>query len=284
MIFDYFNRLTENIKENYSGGEVDSIPSRGNRTKFILSIAIATTVVFAPACGTKSGKKKSASVEKTCILKDGQQNTLQGKWSALPIKISFRNGDWGGEEVNQINKGGETWNTFYNESKGLTPFSLGAGNLSNSNQTVPSCTGSGPIADGVVLYKRYSSWTKASAAVAVTTTCYNTNQGGLAQIYNAIMEFNYVYFFTQASGQFPDLQSISVHELGHVLGLDHNCGPLGAPNKTLYSAGCPDPNANFDDPIIQAVMYPNVFFNSSGQGQVKQELTSDDQGRANCLY
>ena len=160
----------------------------------------------------------------------------------------------------------------------------GAGNISSNAQSTPTC-GGGTLADGTVLYKRFSSWTHNAAAIAITTTCFTpANNGGLATIFNAIMEFNYVNFYIPSAGRFPDMQSIAVHELGHLLGLDHTCGPLGRPNQNLPFTACPDPNVDPSNPVIATVMYPQVFFDQNGAGQVKQALTADDEGRANCAY
>jgi len=227
-----------------------------------------------------------------------QVHSVQGYWEKPPIKISFKNGDWNASEIGAIQAGAKTWNTFFGASKGFAIFDQGpdgTGNTSNSNQAGPTCSG-GTLGDGAVIYRRASGWTKSKSAIAVTTTCYRNNTGGNSNgvpiLYNAIMEFNYVDFFmsgtkcpsTGASPCVPDIQSIALHELGHLLGLDHACGPLGAPNQSKSYMGCPNAATDPDDPIISTVMFPTVFFDTSGTGEVKQKLTENDQGRANCAY
>ncbi|MBI3555095.1 MAG: hypothetical protein HY074_02375 [Deltaproteobacteria bacterium] len=255
-------------------------------------ISAVLVLLVVTACAPKGGKSSvnasgGGAVVTACVLPVTEANTIQGHWATTPAKVSLHVGDFDPSEVNAIQAGGASWNTFFQASKSFNMFDMGppgGGNISSNAQSTPTC-GSGTLADGTVLYKRFSNWTHNAAAIAVTTTCFTpNNNGGLATIFNAIMEFNYVNFYVASAGRFPDMQSIAVHELGHLLGLDHTCGPLGRPNQAKPFTACPDVNADPNNPVIATVMFPQVFFDPSGAGEVKQILTADDQGRANCAY
>lgn len=254
----------------------------------LLSWVLVSACAVSSKYGGTSGGTAPVLVTQ-CTVPTTEVNTIQGNWTSAPtapIKVSMYAGDWASSEISAIQAGGATWNAFTTASKGFTMFDMGpsGGYQSTANQTVPDCSG-GTLSDGTVLYKRFSSWTKSSAAIAVTTTCFRTQTNGtLPQIYNAIMEFNYVNFFTQQSGKFPDVQTIALHELGHLLGLDHSCGPLNQPNQNKAYTSCPDPTADPSNAVFNTVMFPTVFFDQNGVGEVKQALNADDEGRANCAY
>lgn len=265
---------------------------RNDRILICASTAVSWCLLSGCGLGGKKNNNGSngagGAIVTACVLSDGQTNTLLGRWSSTPIKVSIHGGgEFNASDIAAVQAAGATWNSFFSASKGLSVFDMGPGGsgyTSTSVQNSPAC-GSGTIADGTVIYKRPSSWTKSTAAVAVTTTCYTpANNGGLATIYNAIMELNYVNFFTAASGHFPDLQSIVTHELGHLMGLDHSCGPLNRPNQSKSYMACPDYNADPNNPLISTMMFPQVFFDQTGAGEVKRALTENDEGRANCLY
>ena len=91
------------------------------------------------------------------------------------------------------------------------------------------------------------------------------------------MELNYQNFFVTGK-PVPDLQSIITHEMGHLLGLGHSC-------ETDTETGVPNCNESGLPPAYQAaLMFPTFTFDSNGNGQIKRDLQSNDEGRANCLY
>lgn len=73
-----------------------------------------------------------------------------------------------------------------------------------------------------------------------------------------------------------DVQSLLLHELGHVLGLLHSCNGSGGADTDVTSAvNCSLAPVEY----LNAVMFPALFV-----GQVRRALTQNDYNRINCLY
>ena len=123
------------------------------------------------------------------------------------------------------------------------------------------------------------------SALAITSIFKNSKTG---EILDADIEFNAVdYSWGDLVGQ-PDLansttadfQNALTHELGHVLGLDHNCyaasdledrrnDNTGAPEVDCYG------NPTLPDTVISATMYPSVVLADT---QRRTLSVDDEQG------
>jgi hypothetical protein len=175
-----------------------------------------------------------------------------------------------------------TWNSFYGASLGMQALDYGSAsspNTSNNPKPTSVCSASivkdGAFSGQVVIYKT-TNWPYSSEAIALTSFCPSP-ASPLPLMYQAIMEVNYKNFFISGKRQ-PDLQTIVLHEFGHLMGLSHSCessAKTGIPN-------CNDASLNPD--YFTALMYPSFGFDSAGTGEQKRNLRSNDQGRANCLY
>jgi hypothetical protein len=240
------------------------------------------------ACALYNPTSSSKSVVKECNIPSDQSGTITAKWPVIPIPIALHQGDFDDSEASSISAAASTWNTFFTASSSVTTLDPGSsGSIRTSSNSNPRQAGSicaqgimqgnTKFTGNVVIYK-LSKWSAnyPQNAMALTTTCF-LQATPYPKFYMAVMEINYQNFFVSGT-KVPDLQSIVLHELGHLHGLNHSCEATtksGTPN-------CNDPNLNPD--YIVASMFPTFSFDPSGIGEQKRDLQSNDQGRANCLY
>lgn len=252
------------------------------RTGLHCVFAMAMGIVM-QACAPKVDDEVETIYQ--CELPADQSKTLSARWKKTVIPLAFKSGDFSGSELGAIMDAADRWNTHYMKTQGMPVFDYGTRSsprMSTVSKAASICSytlinnTTGQFQGSVVIYK-HTSWPYSAVdAIALTSFC-KTAATPLSNMYMAIMEVNYQYFFVSGRRQ-PDLSSIFVHELGHLLGLDHSCSAStkeGFPN-------CND--ASLNQAYYDAIMFPTVFFDSSGVGQSRVQLQVNDQSRANCLY
>lgn len=246
---------------------------------FSLSWGISGCAVYEEKPGTKSFVKE-------CVLPPDQSGTLSGKWKTTAVPVALHEGEFAPEEAAEIATAASTWNEFFAASLNLTaldigskenPRTIGGPHPTKANLCDSSIVSGSQFSGQVVIFKN-PNWPSnyPKTAIAITSFCTAAVQP-IPTFFNAMIEINYQFFFVEGQ-KIPDLQTIVLHELGHIMGLNHSC-------ESNPVTGVPDCNsATLSPDYSAAVMYPVFGFDGAGIGQQKRELTANDQGRTNCLY
>ncbi len=228
-------------------------------------------LVFSLGCGAQ--QKIAEKLYTECVVSSEQSSTLRGKWSARPIPLAVQPLDFSTQEESALINAVDTWNSFFKASKGFSLYvdlvkqsstRASASTICNSNM-VTSSGFSGRIS----IQKNSTSWSYGADVMALTTTCPIISPNSERPLFiSGLVEINAVNFFAPGK-PLPDIETVLVHELGHLLGLGHSC----------EGAGCTNAPREF----LDAVMYPSAPF-SQGRATVRRDLGKNDQERANCLY
>ena len=127
-------------------------------------------------------------------------------------------------------------------------------------------------------------WKHDAAAAAITTVSFvdNPNSERDGQIIDADVELNGVYFTFSTSGNMEtDVENTVVHELGHLIGLDHPCDD-GARTPTPYDhVGRRIPECGKEPDSYKEV----TMYNFADFGETKKRSPEKDDVRGVCdLY
>lgn len=228
-----------------------------------------------------------------CILIDGQdEGSLYGYWEKLPVPILIDENFYltnEGDQAIEIKHAIDTWNVWAN-LRGFNAFEvindgegLGAG---APFPTINSCLHAeitNAERSTVGIWKIETSGHSGNTRQIGSGTCQiiaETVYGktdwilsGEAVVGSSIV-LNYDHWNT-SNRPSTDLQTTTLHELGHVLGLLHSC--VSSPDDISTAPPCdlPDTPRRF----ITALMSPSIV-----ASEARRALKQNEYDRINCLY
>jgi len=253
------------------------LSSKGGR---YLAVLAALTSLSSSCSGSRD------DVTKECLIPNDQKGTIGGRWTVKPVPLAVIVNDFSAVEMNELRAAIGTWNSFFSASKGFKLFVASGAPLSsvpagtpkirtNEACSVSSFVTASGFVQPILIEKIVSGWTHGGSVIAQTGTCPNTVQGQPYRVFSTgVIEMNFENYFAPGLPR-PDLQSVILHELGHLLGLGHTC-EAQAQKNFLACAEAPKE-------YLQAVMFPSLGFDGN-TGRIKRSLQQNDQQRANCLY
>jgi hypothetical protein len=270
-----------------------------NRSVFwVLGLILALVT----ACGQKSPPSTRSPTGvitnySSCAMPDSQGvGSLKGSWRALPIRVAIDRDFYitdGGAQANAIKRAIDTWNAW-GAIRGFGVFQLvDDGTGVSAGRQIPAfddtvgCDASmftNNVTDNtVVIWKiraggdgrnnRGSCDILPTGVQGLTDWVVNDGYITKASILLNFEGFNY-------PGKRPaDLQSLALHELGHVVGLLHSCKSSDGDEST--SPKCYDDTGNVvvSTKFAEAVMFPVLR-----DAQIRRALKQNDYDRINCLY
>lgn len=226
-----------------------------------------------------------------CVLPDDQgEGSLQGSWGGIPIKVildrDFYVAD-GGLQATAIKKAIDTWNRWgklrgfnafniQNDGSGISAgayipaFEDSAGNSQSmftdyySDGTVgiwkvrPGGDGRNLRGDSLLLpigMQGKTDWQMTNGYITGASILLNFDE------------------YNRPGKSTLDVESLVLHELGHVLGLLHSCAGTGDGSGAVSCGG------GTPSQYLEAVMYPIL-----GLSQLRRLLKQNDYNRVNCLY
>lgn len=273
------------------------------------SFLALAALAFVAGCSARPSAARQAGriTNYTLCQLDPAQGTgsFQGSWASLPIPLVLDRDFYltdEGEAVNPLRNAAETWNAWA-RLRGTQAFRITSdGSGMSAGRDIPEITScvqaaySSAVTDVVGIWKigthgfhrnqRESCGRDAVTGKLNRILYYDEVSGAGVQgqtdwimqsgrITGASILLNFEGY--NAPGrQRIDVESLLLHELGHVIGLLHSCN--GSSGDAIDGTSSP-PCGSAPDAFVDSVMFPYLQV-----GQERRDLKQNDYNRINCIY
>ena len=242
-----------------------------NRLLLLLALGVSAT-----GCGKGAYDPKTAGEE--CGLPVNQHDSFMVRMNPDgPARVMI-DGRFSNQERFIIERAISTWNSFGEASSARRPYFSVDYDASVSSAEMPSdkndCQFDGSDSRfRIVMDNDESHW----AALGLS----DANPGVTIRCRVSTRLVRQTVFLNLNHTRPDQLESITLHELGHAIGLDHSCAP-GSGSRRY--AGCGQ--LAEEHPYRIAVMFPTLRISSlmTGSSETKEYLRGNDRERANCVY
>ena len=256
--------------------------------------ALLLAFLYACGVGPKTDYSQNGAIVTdytSCALpKDQGSGSLVGQWANLPITLVFDQDFYttnNGATMPSLRAAVTTWNSWAS-LRGKTAFKISNdGSGATAGMAIPAFTDcsqpsyTAALGSTVGIWKIRSSGNGANARASCGTnqTLLASNVQGSTDwitsggnITGASILLNFSDWNAPGKSSI-DVQSLLLHELGHVIGLLHSCSSTISDRTS--SPNCAVAPVSY----LIAVMYPALLI-----GQLRQSLTQNEYARVNCLY
>lgn len=244
--------------------------------------------------GSRSNKDGQVTNYVDCLLpKDQGEGSLMGQWASLPIPVILDRDFYVADEgaaLPALRGAIQTWNDWA-ALKGLRGFEIqNDGTDNTAGMDIPAITScqqaaySSAVTDKVGIWKITSygdGKNKRSDCGTQQKILPDGVQGQTdwtivgGKIAGASILLNFEGFNSPGTRKI-DVESLLLHELGHVLGLLHSCnGSSGDSTDSTSAPSCGVAPSAYKN----AVMFPYLDV-----GLLRRSLLQNDYSRVNCLY